>query len=278
MGQDYDYFWDVYSNEIDFDTLSNYDIVKLDDLLEIIWFMNPMGLQNVLQNLGGYNMMKMVWKRANFLQHWVPKRHGTFYTWIMFGWRQLPNNYPSYDSTPPPKKIELARWVPKAFSLESFTSKQLFHTDRKLSGKEPTWKYYYKSLTFNDKDIHISPFTFYPKFEFYNGVKYGENLSNYATYFSSQEIKDKRELFFNEINIKHLQLFKGDPSSTYRFTGNHTKILSKVKISTDGLLYYDSYIRRSNDSRFTYSKTVLIQEFGQTKIQKKIVMAVIQKK
>ena len=73
--------------------------------------------------------------------------------------------------------------------------------ERKLSGKEPTWKYYYKSLTSNDKDLHVSPFTFYPKFEFYNGVKYGEILPNYTTYFSSQEIKDKRELFFNEIKI-----------------------------------------------------------------------------
>ena len=75
--------------------------------------------------------------------------------------------------------------------------------------------------------------------------------------FSSQEIKDKRELFFNEINIKHQQLFEGDPSSTYRFTGNHTKIISKEKISTDWLLYYDSYTRRSRDSRFTYGKIVL---------------------
>ena len=72
-----------------------------------------MALYNILQNLGGYNTMKMVQKKANFLQHWVPTRHGNFYTWIMFGWLQLPNNYPSYDSTPPLKKIELGRWIPK---------------------------------------------------------------------------------------------------------------------------------------------------------------------
>ena len=118
-----------------------------------------MGLHNILRNLGGYNMMKMVRKKANFLQHWVPTRHGKFYNWIMFGWRQLPNNYPSYDPAPPLKKIELARWIPKTFSLESFTSKQLFHIERKLPGEEPTWKYYYTSLTSNDKDLHISPFT-----------------------------------------------------------------------------------------------------------------------
>ena len=34
-----------------------------------------MGLHNILRKLGGYNMMKMVRKKANFLQHWVPTRH-----------------------------------------------------------------------------------------------------------------------------------------------------------------------------------------------------------
>ena len=114
---DYAYFWNVYSNKIDIDTLSNYNIVKLDDLLEIIWFINPMGLHNILRNLGGYNMVKIVHEKAIFLQHWVRTRHGNFHNLIMFGWRQLPNNYPSYDSAPPLKKIELARWILKPFLL-----------------------------------------------------------------------------------------------------------------------------------------------------------------
>ena len=33
-----------------------------------------------------------------------------------------------------------------------------------------------------------------------------------------------------------------------------------VKISTDWLLYYDSYTRRSMDSRFGYGKTVLTEQ------------------
>ena len=97
FGQGCNYFWNVYSSKIDIDNLSNYIIVYLNNLLEIIWSINPMGLHNILQNLKGYNTMNLVQKTANFLQHWVSIRHKNFYTWIMFGWCQLPNNYPSYE-------------------------------------------------------------------------------------------------------------------------------------------------------------------------------------
>ena len=93
----------------------------------------------------------------------------------MFRLHQLPNNYPSYDSAWPLRKIELGRWIPKALSLEDFTFKQLYFVEKKLSGNKSIWKYYYKFLLPNNKGIHISPFSFYPKFEFYNGLKYSQN-------------------------------------------------------------------------------------------------------
>ena len=121
----------------------------------------------------------------------------------MFGWHQLPTNYPSFDSAGLLRKIELSRWVQKAFSLEDLSSKPLYFVEKKFFGDEPTWKYYYKQLLPHDQEVHLSPFTFYPKFEFYNGVKYGEMLPKYTTYFANQDIEDKIELFLNEVNIKH---------------------------------------------------------------------------
>ncbi len=138
LDNDYDFFWDVHSSKIDIDTLSNYDIVKLNDLLEIIWFINPMGLHNLIQNIKDFDMVKLIRKKANFLQHWVPSRHDKFYTWMMFGWRPLPNVYPSFDSAGPLNKIDLSRWVPKAFSLEDLNSNHLYFVEKKLSGNVPT--------------------------------------------------------------------------------------------------------------------------------------------
>ena len=58
-----------------------------------------MDVNNILHNLGGSDTIKVIYKRENFLQHWVPTRHRNIYTWIAFGWRQLPSNCTSYDST-----------------------------------------------------------------------------------------------------------------------------------------------------------------------------------
>ena len=74
----------------------------LDDILQIIiWFINSMGLNNLMNNIQGSNKVKLGQKKANILQHWLSSGHNIFYTWMMFGWCQLPNDYPSYDSAGP---------------------------------------------------------------------------------------------------------------------------------------------------------------------------------
>ncbi len=115
LGQDYEFFWEVYTHIIDIDTLSNYDIVKLDDLLDIIWFINPMGLHNLMNNLQGSNMINLVRKRQTFFSTGSSQDTIISTIWMMFGCRQLPNNYPSHDSAGPLRKIELSRWILKGF-------------------------------------------------------------------------------------------------------------------------------------------------------------------
>ena len=143
----------------------------------------------------GGDTIKLTHEKTNLLQYLVPTRHENFYTWMMFGWRKLLNNYPSYVSVGPLTKIELGRWIPKALSLEDFISKQPYYAEKKLSGNKPTWKYYCKTLFPDNKELHISHLSFYPKFEFYNGVKYSKILPNYSTYFSNQEMKIKESYF-----------------------------------------------------------------------------------
>ena len=45
LGNDYEFFWDVYSNVIQITRLSIYNISKLNDIKEIIWFINLVGIQ-----------------------------------------------------------------------------------------------------------------------------------------------------------------------------------------------------------------------------------------
>ena len=81
--------------------LSIYDITKLNDIKEIIWFINSTGMQYLVQTREIYDKMMFVHQRACSVKNWVHSRHKSFYVWMMFGWRQLPKEYPSHDSAGP---------------------------------------------------------------------------------------------------------------------------------------------------------------------------------
>jgi len=269
LDNDYAFFWDVYSNKLDISNLSIYDITKLNDLNEIIWFINPTGMQYLTETPEIYDTMKSIHRRAKSVENWVHSRHKSYYTWSMFGWRQLPQGYPSYDSAMSLKPIELSCWVPKCFNLDKYMSKDLYFVEKKLTGEEPTWRYKYRPLiTEREKERYISPFTFYPKFELYNGVKYGEMIPNYTTYFSSKKIKNKREIFIKLSHMKHRQLYEEAMKSLHNFSTENTKPTPEEKITTDWLLYYDSYTRSYRDPRFTYGKQVFSARYWQDSIMK----------
>ena len=255
--KDYDFYWDVYSKKIDVYTLSNYDITKLNDLNEIIWFINPTGMQHLLQTPETHEAIKFVYRRACNVGNWVYSRHKAYYAWLMFGWRQLPQEYPSFDSAGPLKPIELSRWIPKSCSIEEYLAKDLYIVERKLTGEEPTWKFYYKPVqSYREKERYISPFTFYPKFDLYNGVKHGQIIRNYTTYFSSKKIQNKREIFLKQCFMKHRQLHQQESRFPHNFSTEFCTQRSREIISTDWLLYYDSYSKQCRDPRFTYGKQV----------------------
>ena len=78
------------------------------DIKEIIWFINPTGMQYLVQTPEIYDKMMFVHQWACSLENWVYLRHKSFYVWMMYGWRQLSKEYPSYDSAGPLKPIELS--------------------------------------------------------------------------------------------------------------------------------------------------------------------------
>ena len=108
LGTDYKFFWDVYSNMIHMTKLSIYNITKLNDVKEIIWFINPIGMQYLVQTPKIYDKMMFVHQRACSVGSWIHSMPKSFYAWIMFGWCQLPKKYTSYDSVGPLKPIELS--------------------------------------------------------------------------------------------------------------------------------------------------------------------------
>ena len=60
LDEDYSFFWDAFSGKISINQLDSYDIVKLNDLFEIIWFINPRGIHKLLSTICGLNDYKFI--------------------------------------------------------------------------------------------------------------------------------------------------------------------------------------------------------------------------
>ena len=54
---DYKYFWDVYSHKINYRTLTDLEVVKLHDIYEIVYFINPEGIRVTLKKM----MILILW-------------------------------------------------------------------------------------------------------------------------------------------------------------------------------------------------------------------------
>ena len=58
---DYNYFWDVYSNKINYHTLSDTDTVKLQNLYDFIYFINPDVVRTLLNTPDTHSIINYIY-------------------------------------------------------------------------------------------------------------------------------------------------------------------------------------------------------------------------
>ena len=97
--RDYNYFWDVYSHKINFRTLSDLEIVKLQDICKIIYFINPEGIHAILGNPETNSLVNHIYQRFHKVKNWVTTRHYSYYSWKIYRWKEIPLHFPSYNSS-----------------------------------------------------------------------------------------------------------------------------------------------------------------------------------
>ena len=59
-------------------------------------------------------------KKARICEPWVETRHHLYYAWIFYGFRMLPSDYPSYDSSGNNNINNTTRWVSKLMKTSEF--------------------------------------------------------------------------------------------------------------------------------------------------------------
>ena len=61
--RDYEYFWGVYSHKINYRTLTDLEVVKLHDIFEIVYLINPEGIRVILENDDTNSLVNYIYQR-----------------------------------------------------------------------------------------------------------------------------------------------------------------------------------------------------------------------
>ena len=57
------FFWDIYLNKINYQTLTDLEIVKLQGIYDIVYFINPDGIQTLLNTPNTHAIINYVYQR-----------------------------------------------------------------------------------------------------------------------------------------------------------------------------------------------------------------------
>ena len=62
ISEDYNFFWDIFSQKVTYCKLSDVEITKLLDIYEIVYYINPKGICTVLENPESYQIVTFVYQ------------------------------------------------------------------------------------------------------------------------------------------------------------------------------------------------------------------------
>ena len=100
--------------------LTDPEIVKLQDIYDIVYFINPNGICTLLNTSDTHIIVNYVYQRFIKVKNWVPTRHFSYYVWLIYEWRELPHHFLCYNSGYYNDEMILSRWVPKFLSYDDF--------------------------------------------------------------------------------------------------------------------------------------------------------------
>ena len=110
----------MYSHKINYHTLTDLEVVKLHDIYEIVYFINPKGIRVILENDDTNSLVNYIYQRFLKVKDWTTTSNYSYYSWIIYSWKQIPPHFPSFNSSSDPRIVILSRWVPRSITYKEY--------------------------------------------------------------------------------------------------------------------------------------------------------------
>ena len=105
----------------------------------------------ILNEPKSFELLKIIRLKAIDRQNYVQSRHAAYYAWMLYGWRPLHPDLPSYNSSHFLSPPELSRWIPRSFTRSKFLSKDLYIVRKKISRDQEKFIFLHFSTTSNQR-------------------------------------------------------------------------------------------------------------------------------
>ena len=246
--QDYNYFWDVYSNKINYRTLTDPEIVKLQDIYDIVYFINPDGIRTLLNTPDTHAIVNYVYQRFIKVKNWVPTRHYSYYVWLIYGWRELPHHFLCYNSGYYNDEMILSRWVPKFLSYDDFKNYDHYIIEQQYQNN-PSQTILPRLLSSKKQKSMMMPRNHFElQYDYYDSVRNSTSLisSDPRALFHNQEQKFKVEKYIKVLELTFEQLYESE------FEKEEHNLFPSKNIPLDWIIWYDSYNQKYRDALYSY--------------------------
>ena len=104
---------------------------------------------------------------------------------MIYGWRPLHPDLPSYDSSHFLSQLELSQWIPRSFTRNKFISKDLYIVRKKISNDQEKFIFLLHPISnIQEKEMIVNKNIFAEHFVYYDAILNQEVLQDYYLYFT----------------------------------------------------------------------------------------------
>ena len=173
---------------------------------------------------------------------------------MIYGWRSLHPDLPSYDSGHFLSQPELSHWIPRSFTRNKFISKDLYIVTKKISNDQEKFIFLQHPISYiQEKEKIVDKNIFEEHFVYYDAIFNQEVLQDYYPYLMTKDTSRNMELLINSLRIHQKYQYQ------YQDYLDKIEILDKISSSSktkylpiDRLVWYDHYQKEIRESNLFY--------------------------
>ena len=132
--------------------------------------------------------------------------HYSYYSWSIYGWKQIPAHFPSFNSSSDPRVIILSRWVPRSVPYKDYMKYDHYIIKEQNNTKDsPNETLVPSRISPHKEKLLMMPRShFEERFTYYDSVQNSSfTTKDYRTYYFSKERENKRKIYFETLKIHH---------------------------------------------------------------------------